>query len=44
MLLTLPEDQWPSKPVIRSLEENMVHEIKAEFKKKAIPASKTLTT
>ena len=32
MFLTFPEDQWPSKPVTSSLEENVFHEIKAEFK------------
>lgn len=43
MFLTFSEDKWPGKPDTSALEENVVHEIKAEFKKEAIPASTTLT-
>ena len=42
--LTLPEEQWPTKPDTALLEENVVREMKAVFKGEDHPTSTNLTS
>lgn len=44
MFLTLAEEQWPTKPDTGLLEENVVREMKAEFKREDHPTSMNLAT
>lgn len=42
--MTLPEEQWPTKPDTDLLEENVVCELKAAFEREDHPTSRNLTT